>query len=458
MERRELLKAAALAGAPAMTAGAARPGGAAVTALVGRSPADVLRKAPPVNLDRAYEIMERRGLDGMVVSNPVSVYHLTGFWPATSRMGYGPGAYALLSRDPQQRIGVVAADFTYYYLLSDNQYEYPYQVFLFTAPTDREQLAAAKAGRFETAPAAAAPRMFPDRRREPQTATERSRGGAVRATLGKQPASPDAEFALVKAIRAMGLARGTIAVDSPQLERLFTAAALPARTVAADEPLQLIRVIKSPREVELMRLAATANREAALAAAGAARAGATYRELRSTFYAEAARRGNRGVFMVIGGVSAEGVDRTLRDGDAFLFDAVSEGAGYHGDFARTVFVGEPSATMKRVTAGIELGWAAVRDALRPGLKLSQITAIGHDTLKKAGYDFFVAFGPHSVGLYHTDAVGLGDFALQAGMILSVDCPVMQSGIGGTAHLEDLTLITANGSQPIHPTGAPTIQV
>jgi Xaa-Pro aminopeptidase len=123
-----------------------------------------------------------------------------------------------------------------------------------------------------------------------------------------------------------------------------------------------------------------------------------------------------------------------------------------------VFVGEPSKTMKQATDAITLGWATVRDALRPGLRFSEITALGRETLRKAGHDFVVAFGPHSVGLYHTDAAGLGDLVLEPGMILSVDCPVMQAGIGGSAHLEDLTLITATGSEPIHPAAASIVQV
>jgi hypothetical protein len=50
------------------------------------------------------------------------------------------------------------------------------------------------------------------------------------------------------------------------------------------------------------------------AAIKTAREGATYRELRANYYAEAARRGNRDVFMVINGISAEGVDAGFRDG------------------------------------------------------------------------------------------------------------------------------------------------
>lgn len=424
----------------------------------GPSPAEILRKAPPVDLDRAREIMERDGLQGLVLSNPVNVYHFTGFWPATSRMGFRNGAYALLSRDPQQPIGLVAAEFTYYYLLVDNAYEYPLQVYLFTGPADQGQLAAAKAERFQTVPPLIGSTIFPDAGRESLSAGERTRAAAVQSALARQSASPDAEFALVRAFRSMGLDRGKVGVDSAELEPLFAAAGLAATAVSADHTLKRVRLVKSPRELQLMRLAATANMQAALAAAGAARAGASYRELRSTFFAEAARRGNRGVFMVIGGVSADGVDRTLRDGDAFLFDAVSEGAGYHGDFARTVFVGDPSKTMKQATDAIALGWAAVRDALRPGMRFSEITALGRETLRKAGRDFVVSFGPHSVGLYHTDAAGLGDLVLEPGMILSVDCPVLQAGIGGSAHLEDLTLITKTGSERIHPAAGSIVQV
>jgi len=42
--------------------------------------------------------------------------------------------------------------------------------------------------------------------------------------------------------------------------------------------------------------------------------------------------------------------------------------------------------------------------------------------------------------------------------LSVDCPVMEAGLGGSAHLEDLTLITKTGGTPIHAVPEPVLQV
>jgi Xaa-Pro aminopeptidase len=453
MNRREMLAAATGLAAAAGGCGPVPGDGPRPRSGLPPSPLDVLRDGPPVNLDRAREVMAREGLDGLVVANPVNVYHLTGYWPATSRMGHEAPLLALMTRDAARPIALVSAEFTYYYLLSDLRFDWPLEVFLYTGALDGSQLAAARAGRYTAEPAPAPSRTFADAGLAPLTERERARQAAVRAAAQRQGASADRDFALLKALRWSGLDRGRVAVDADIIRAVFEQAALPATVTAADRTLKQIRIVKSPREIALHRAAA-----AAVAACAAVRAGASCRDLRTAFHAEAARRGNRGVFMVIDGVSAEGVDAPFRDGQAFLIDAVSEGAGYHGDFARTVCVGEPSRPMAAATAAIYLGWQEIRAALRPGLRFTEITAIGREAVRKAGYDFLVAFQPHSVGLYHNDAIGLGDLTLEPGMVLSVDCPVMQAGIGGTAHLEDLTLITTTAAEPLHPVTESVIRV
>ncbi len=460
MDRRDVLRGAALLGAAGGMYGCS--GAAAPDQTVSgeshrrvspplppRPASEILRAAPPMNLERAYEVMAADGLDGLLVSNPVNVYHLTGHWPASARMGPHFRLHALLSRDPDQPIALVSPEFTYYYLLTDNDYRYRHVVYLFTGPADAEAFAAAQEGGYVGQPAAAASRMFVDREFESVSEREQARQSRVRTVTTATPVSASREFALLRALRDLELDRGRIGIDDPQAAGVFAHANLAVTLQPADDTLKRIRLVKSPREIELMRLASAANVAAADAAMSLAREGATLRELRTSFFSEAARRGNRGVFMVLDGVSSEGVDATLRDGDAFLFDAVSEGAGYHGDYARTVFVGEPAQTMKRVTQGIELGWAAVRAALKPGLPMSEIPEIGRAAMRKAGFDYNVIFQPHSVGLYHGDAFGLGDHELMENMVLSVDCPIMETGVGGTAHLEDLMLITRDGAEPIH---------
>jgi Xaa-Pro aminopeptidase len=39
--------------------------------------------------------------------------------------------------------------------------------------------------------------------------------------------------------------------------------------------------------------------------------------------------------------------------------------------------------------------------------------------------------------------------LEEGTVFSVDCPVLESGLGGTIHLEDLMLIRRDGAEPQH---------
>jgi Xaa-Pro aminopeptidase len=98
------------------------------------------------------------------------------------------------------------------------------------------------------------------------------------------------------------------------------------------------------------------------------------------------------------------------------------------------------------------------------VKFSDIRRIGVETVKKLGAPFTYAFNPHSVGLQHWDHPLMGldgqpnDPSLESGMILSIDCPLLNAGINGTTHLEDLMLITPTGAEPIHKTGEEIIVV
>jgi Xaa-Pro aminopeptidase len=151
---------------------------------------------------------------------------------------------------------------------------------------------------------------------------------------------------------------------------------------------------------------------------------------------------------------------------AFSIDAVSTFMQYHGDFARTIFVGEPREPMRRCTTAIHTAWDEIRSRLRPGMAFSEVQRIGRESMRSQGADFTVGFGPHSVGLYHSDhpspslttGRSLAGLTLVENMVLSVDCPVLDTGIGGTAHLEDLVLIGRDGATPLHDVPANVVVV
>ena len=240
----------------------------------------------------------------------------------------------------------------------------------------------------------------------------------------------------------------------------------PGALVQADNILREIRLIKSPLEQALMARAAKANVDALNAVGQAVRAGAVHHELMALFRLEAAKRGNGAVFLNVDRVSSDLSRATIADGQTLMIDGVSQFMGYHGDFARTVFVGDPTREAQAAAKASAFGWQAVREKLRPGMRFSEIVKTGEDALKAAGHTALVGFGPHSCGLAHTDEPGevhggfwrKPDIILQPGMILSVDCPTLDTGIGGSAHCEDLVLITEDGCEPIHPLHEPVIVV
>ncbi len=412
---------------------------------------------PRMNLDQARKVMDQLDLDALVLGAGINVYHAIGYWPLTSRMGHAPSTFAVVTKREDQPLSVVLSSFTYYYQLADVHDPAVYPAYVYTAPTGEID---------DNGEPIAAPIMtFRDRAEVPMDEVESRRASLAQVAMDDVGASPAAKHALARALKDLGVASGTIAVDHATAAAVLEDASPQAKIVDADLALRRIRPVKSDLEIALMRQAAQANTDAALAAVRAVRAGATYRELRATFFSEAAKYGNRGVFMVIDRVSSEVFDAPFQDGQAFLIDAVSENNGYHGDYGRTIFIGEPAKAMKQATDALSTAWQEVRHALKPGMRFSEISAMGRDVLKTLGVDYTVTFSPHSVGLYHTDHVGMAgaaafreDPVLEPGMIISVDCPMLEAGIGGSAHLEDLMLITASGSEPINATGDDVIVV
>ncbi len=412
---------------------------------------------PRMNRAQAIKVMDQLGLDALILGSGINVYHATGYWPLTDRMGHAPSTLAIVTRSDEQPLSVVLSSFTYYYQLADVHRTQDYPAYTYTGPT----------GQIDDngEPVAAPVMVFRDRKEVPLDAVESHRASLAYAAEQDVGAWAGAKYAMAKALKDVGLLNGKIAIDHPNVRALVEEAAPNASLTNADTALRRIRPIKSDIEIALMRQASLANTEATLAAVQTVRAGATYRELRSTFYAEAARRENRGVFLVIDRVSSDLYDAPFENGQAFLIDAVSEYQGYHGDYGRTVFIGEPAKAMKDATDAMGQAWSEVQHQLKPGMLFSEIMTLGRSMLKKMGVNYTVSFTPHSVGLYHTDHVGMAgaaafreDPVLEKGMIISVDCPLLEAGVGGSAHLEDLTLITEDGAEPIHDIGNQTILV
>jgi Xaa-Pro aminopeptidase len=391
-----------------------------------------------LNRARATAILAAARLDALVLSEPLNVYYATTKLPVLDRITSSHQSLAVIPADPARPVGYVGPAFEYYYNVADSGVAPGVGVHLVT-PAAADPLKAqggALMRVLDTMPLEAR-----ERRRRERTAEAH-----FHATVTQ---------GLAAVLDSCGLRRGTVGIDSLEADRWAAEAAPQLVRRPAEDIVRHIRLVKTAPELALLEAAAQANVAAMMSAVRDVRATPTLRGLRERFFSAAALNGNTPIFMLVDSVMDETYDEALIEGKAFLVDAVSHRAFYQGDYARTVCIGEPSAELRRVTDAIGLAWGAIARRLRPGLTFSGIREIGLRTLREAGYDYTVAFKPHSVGLAHEDQPRTGldgkplDLALVEGMVLSVDCPLLDVGVGGTAHLEDLMLITSDGCRPIH---------
>ena len=274
----------------------------------------------------------------------------------------------------------------------------------------------------------------------------------------------NAEAGLARAIRDAGLARGCIVTDDPALEGALRLHGLTElRVRCAPNVFRRLRVVKSEAEIGLMRRAANMNAEACRAALRDITAGTRMIDIERRFGAETAIRDGEAVFIAAGGTGLLPKGEIVR-GEPFLVDAVSHHRHYHGDFGRTVVLGEPTTETKRRVEALRIGWRASFEALKPGRRYSEVRAAGLDAIHKSGYgDVVTVAVPHSVGLQHTDDpfrdelpfTVKDDLLLQENMTLTVDFPHIEVGFGA-CHLEDLVRITRDGAEPLAPMDEPLI--
>ena len=414
-----------------------------------------LRSTPLADRERLSFFMKAAGLDALVVTHPANVFYTTNHWPQLDRMGLEGAGIAIVPTDAKAPVALVMHAFLYYYTHTPESDFRNRPVFTYTQPEGPA------VGDGEPKAQAARTMRVVDPARVTALDTHRA------AMFSKTAApSADASWALRKVMMSLGLDRARVGIDDSVLEGALKLRGFAGTTAPGENVLRRARMAKSPAELILMRHASSANVAAAMAAGGRARELGTSRRLRAEFYAEAARRGNSGHFMVIAGSSSEALDQPLVDGSSVSIDCVSTCRYYHGDFARSIFIGEPPVAVRRAVEAIQTAWQEIREQLRPGMRFADVSRIGRESLKKQGADLSVSFTPHSVGLFHTDHPQpsliaprvADDLRLEENMTLSVDCPVFMAGLGGTLHYEDLMLIRNGPAEPIPKVHPPVLIV
>ncbi len=398
------------------------------------------------NVERAQQLMARDSIDGLIAHNPINQYYLSNYWGLFNTAGGYDGAYLSLlpARDTQAAALIIPAlelrrletmggtwlpSVFSYFTDADNQLEH------FTDGTPKGQPYSGW-------------QPAPDSGADDFTELENSWVSIVQQ-YGQQM-SPNAFWALARAIKHAELEHATLAVDDPRIAQWLSDCQLSNLTVLyRPELFNEVRLQKTPDELAVMSQAALINERSLLAAAHNLQEGMSWAEVESIYMTEMAKQGGRGVYLMCG--LGELPAGKIRRGEPILMDALGQYQHYHGDFGRCVVVGEPSIKHRHYHQAICAGWETAQTLLKPGIDCSVISSKVGDAVRKAGIQHFRDPIVHSVGLEHTDdpkPYGVMpqtkyDQTLIENMVVNVDLPHTEIA-WGSVHMEDTVAITSDG--------------
>lgn len=465
-QRRELLKGGAALGAATLATGCTRigsilPSGAASTDVDVKAP-DKLSGRMLVNKARAYDVMAQEGIDGLIAAYDYNVYYLSNTVPVLTKMGRELTSFATFptsTSEPSFLVTTTAQSWD----LANGDREVP-EIIGYSPAANWQDYMEADAEQLATEPEAM---NFGYAVKDGAPLTAREQGWADAQARNQTDPVATPIWALARALKQSGLDRGRVAVDDMRVAAMLTDIGMTnVQFVPGSNIFRKIRIIKSEAELELIRIGAENNAQAALAAIRSLEEGMTFPEFERRFTTEAAARGNDLVFVLAGVSLGLLPNGEIKRSEPILVDAVSRFHGYMGDFARTVVVGDPPPDVVARSKANQIGRNAAFEMVKAGVRYSEIVATGKDAMIKAGMpEYAIIVGPHSVGLQHTDEPSRDgypfgvkdDLALEENMTITIDLPYIEVG-WGAGHNEDLIRITKTGYEALNTEEEPLVVI
>jgi Xaa-Pro dipeptidase len=405
-----------------------------------------------LNKERAYAVMDREGLDGLIAVSPINVYYLSDYWGTLMRMRRSFYNYALLPRDPAAPAAVVVTGVEHlrFFHKPDSTWMPNVQSYVHPVYCDRRD--------FD--PDVEDPEHGEEGMQwpiKPDTRSPRDEEYLKFMEGNRGNASVNALYALKKAVQEAGLEGGRLGSDDPRVGPWLNEIGLPQlRVVEATTIFRDIRMVKTPEEIAIMREVATMNEAALEAVIDQIRVGMPRTELERIYNIEIAKRGGRGIYLATGQSGTNANLGTILENEPLTFDGLCELRNYHGDLGRIAVCGTPRADVVERVKALEVGCQTVLDVVKPGITGREVSDAVIKAVRAAGFPGFFFATPHSIGLEHSDhripigptlPGGNGEFVFEENMIFSLDMPYYEIG-WGNLHTEDQILVTANGVEPL----------
>ncbi|NLW71246.1 MAG: aminopeptidase P family protein [Eubacteriaceae bacterium] len=140
-------------------------------------------------------------------------------------------------------------------------------------------------------------------------------------------------------------------------------------------------------------------------------------------------------------------DTVLKKGQCVLFDVSGVYNGYYSDMTRTFFTAQPTEEQRKVYELVLKANLAAEAMIRPGVALKDIDAAARDIISEAGYGkYFTHRLGHFIGLTvheYGDVSSVSDWIAEPGMVFSVEPGIYLPGNFGV-RIEDLVMVTEEG--------------
>jgi methionyl aminopeptidase len=229
-------------------------------------------------------------------------------------------------------------------------------------------------------------------------------------------------------------------------------------------------MIKTPQEIEKMRVSGIALREVHNAIAPHVKAGASTMDLEEIAVARISELGGTAAFKGYHGFPAAlctsindevvhgmpNPKRVLKDGDILSIDCGVIMDGYYSDAAVTYAIGKPEPRIQRLLDVTKASLEAAIEQCQVGGRLFDISAAVQEMCEAEGFGVVREFVGHGIGRSMHEDPQVPNFGtrgkgprLKAGMVLAIE-PMINAGRPEVKVLKDgWTAVTVDGSYSAH---------
>ena len=228
-------------------------------------------------------------------------------------------------------------------------------------------------------------------------------------------------------------------------------------------------IIKSPREIQLMRQAGKITGEARALASQMVRAGVSTMEINNEVHRFIIKSGATPNFLNYGGFPASACisindevihgipgKRRIKDGDIVSLDFGACWKGYNGDCAATFPCGEVSDEAKRLIEVTRQSFYEGIKYARQGNRLQDISAAIQEYVESHGFSVVKEYVGHGIGEKLHEAPEVPNYGhaghgprLVKGMTIAIEPMVNAGGAGVRVLGDDWTVVTVDGSLSAH---------